>query len=179
VSVVLAVALLPVVLYCSVRALWTGRDGRETGDGHHRDVDAWHAVLGAAMVAMVLGRLTGSLAVVVLALAGVVLTWGVLSVERAGAAAYARLAVTGAATGLMAWSLVDQAAVARTGHAGAGLAGSSWGPVLAVLVAALAVVAVSASRVVVRRGVTAVGRVEGCCDVVMAAVMVLMLLGLS
>ena len=176
-SVVLAVALLPVVLYCAIRALSVRGD---TGDGHHRDVDAWHAVLGAAMVPMVLGRLTGPVAVVVLALAGVALTWSVLSVERTGGAAYARLAVTGAATALMTLPMAGAAGAATmtSGHGGA-VTGPSWDPVIAVLVVALSVVALSAIRLAVRREVAVAGRLDACCDVVMAAAMVLMVLGVS
>jgi hypothetical protein len=186
VSVVLAVALLPVVLYCAVRAVGAGprarrRPSTTVTEGHHRDVDAWHAVLGAAMVPMVLGRLTGSAAVAVLALAGVALAWSVLSVERTGGAAYARLAVTGAATALMTLPLAGpaDAAVPGSPHAGMALGGPSWAPVIGVLVVALAVVVLSASRLVVRRELAVVGRLDACCDVVMAAAMVLMLLGLS
>jgi hypothetical protein len=44
--------LLPVVVYCSVRAV-APRLGGASAE-HRRDIDAWHALMGLAMMAMLL-----------------------------------------------------------------------------------------------------------------------------
>jgi hypothetical protein len=51
VPLVLTVLLLPVV-YCSVRAV-VPRLGGASAE-HRRDIDAWHALMGLAMMAMLL-----------------------------------------------------------------------------------------------------------------------------
>ena len=53
---VLAVLLLPVVVYCSLRAVAPRLGGASTQ--HRRDTDAWHVLMGTAMTAMLLGVLT-------------------------------------------------------------------------------------------------------------------------
>jgi hypothetical protein len=52
VPLVLTVLLLPVVVYCSVRAV-VPRLGGASAE-HRRDIDAWHALMGPAMMAMLL-----------------------------------------------------------------------------------------------------------------------------
>lgn len=175
---VLAVLLLPVVVYCSLRAV-VPRLG-EASMEHRRDIDVWHALMGTAMTAMLFGVLTRPLAVAALAVCAAGLCWGVLAVERrTGGAAQVRLVVGAGAMAVMTLPLAAPAMAAGSdGMAGMSMAGPSPLPLVLVLFTGL--VAVSAVRlpVVVRRSRGAVARLDAGCDVVMAAAMAAMLVAL-
>jgi Domain of unknown function (DUF5134) len=185
VPVVLVAALLPVLLYCVIRAL---TPTRARGDAHHRDVDVWHVVLGLAMVAGLVGVSRGA-ALGVLAVSAVGVGWGILSVERrVGGGAYARLAVGAGAMAVMTLPMsLPLAAPAQAAPANAGNAMSMSGmgasdpatclPLVGVLVVALVVAGASAAVVAVGRPPTIVRRLDACCDLVMAGVMAVMLVG--
>jgi hypothetical protein len=173
VALVLAVVLLPVVLYCLVRSLTAHRSD---GDAHHRAVDAWHVVLGLAMVAALIG-LSQDAALVVLVLAGAAVVWGVVSVERdVGAGAYARLAVGGAAMAVMTLPLATPAEAATPGRHDAGMTGDLGPVLLVVLLLGLGVSGVTAAVVAARRTAPALRRIDACCDLLMAGAMAVMLL---
>ena len=181
--VVLVAALLPVLVYCVVRAL---TPARARGDHHHRDLDVWHLVLGLAMLAG-LARLPPLGALGVLAVSALGVGWGIRSLERpVGGGSYARFAVGAASMVVMSVSVAApaQAAPAHPGNpmgmAGMGTSGSAaWFPMVGVaLLVALAVAGASAAVVAARRPASVVRRLDACCDLVMAGVMAVMLVGL-
>ena len=179
VSPLLAVVLLPVVLYCSLRAV-APRAGGVSGE-HRRDIDVWHVLMGTAMTAMLLGLLTRPLALAALAACAAALCWGVLTVERReGSAAHARLVVGAGAMAVMTLPLAAPA-MASTTHgtsgemAGMSMSGPSALPLVLVLVVGLLMVAALRLPVVVRRSHGAVDRLDAGCDVVMAGAMAAML----
>jgi hypothetical protein len=177
VPLVLAVLLLPVVVYCSVRAV-APRLGGASAE-HRRDIDGWHALMGLAMGAMLLGGLTRPLAVGVLAVCAAGLCWGVLSVDRrTGGGAHVRLVVGAGAMAVMTLPLAAPAMAA--GHdasmGGMTMAGPSALPLVLVLLAGLVGVAAVRLPVVVRRSPGSVARLDAGCDVVMAGAMAAMLL---
>lgn len=157
-AVVLAVLCGLAAAYCLARCVvpsWRAAD-------HGIGVDAWHVVMGAAMVLMVLGA-TPVAATTWLLGAGV-LWCGWRLLRRHGSAAHARLA---AALGLMAVMMVPTPASAATPHGHA----MAMGPAPFVLAAAVAVgvAAVSAGRTVPASDVR--GRLGLGCEVVMAVAM--------
>ncbi len=174
---VLAAALLTVVVYCSVRAVAPRLGGASVE--HRRDIDAWHAVMGLAMVAMLVGGLTRPLATAALVLSAVGLCWGVLSVDRrTGGAAHLRLAIGAGAMAVMTLPLAAPA-IAAGGDgqmAGMSMAGPSTVPLVLVLFVGLLVVATVRLPAVVGRTPDAVARLDAGCDVVMAGAMAAMLL---
>jgi hypothetical protein len=174
---VLAAALLPVVLYCAARALrLRHRNGR--ADGHPRDLDVWHVLMGVVMLAMLLGRLPVGATVPVLALSTLAVGWGVLSIERtASAAAHARLAVGGVTMAVMAPLAPAQAATGDPGaHDGmAAMGHGMWVPLGMALLVVLAAAMSTAGPAMIRSG-GLVRRLDACCDVIMAAVMAVMLI---
>ncbi|GAA1151507.1 DUF5134 domain-containing protein [Nocardioides aquiterrae] len=156
-AVVLAVLCGLAAAYCLARCVvpaWRATD-------HGAGVDAWHVVMGAGMVLMVLGY-AGRTASALFA-AGVL--WCLWAVARRHAtAAHARL---GVALGLMTLMLVPMPASAAAPHGH----GTSAGPsafLLAVAVA-LGVAAVSAGRTVPASDLR--GRLGLGCEVVMAVAM--------
>ncbi len=176
----LLAVLLPVVLYCSVRAVAPRLGG--AGVEHRRDIDAWHVLMGLAMAAMLVGSLTRPLAVAALVVCAVGLCWGVLSVERrSGGAAHLRLVVGAAAMAVMTLPLAAPA-MASAGETGGmdglTMAGPSPLPLVLVLLAGLVGVAAVRLPAVVRRPPGAVARLDAGCDVVMAGAMAAMLLAL-
>lgn len=175
---VLAVLLLAVVAYCSVRAVAPRLGG--VGAEHRRDTDTWHVVMGLAMSAMLLGALTRPLAVAALVVCAAGLCWGVLSIERrSGGGAHLRLVVGAGAMAVMALPLAAPAVAAGAPGARSGMpmAGPSPLPlVLVLLVGLLGVAAVRLPAVVRRSPGGAVARLDAVCDVVMAAAMAAMLL---
>ncbi len=177
--VLLAALLVPVVLYCLVRAVAPRRWGG--GDQHRRDVDAWHVLMSATMVAMLVGALSRPLAVAALAVATAGLCWGVLAVERrSGSAAHVRLVVGAATMAVMTLPLAAPAEAAAPSRPGGGMAamsmaGGSTTPLVVVLLAALSLVAALRVPVVVRRSPGPVARLDATCDVVMALSMAAML----
>jgi hypothetical protein len=175
-------ALLPVLVYCVVRAL---TPARVRSDAHHRDLDLWHLVLGLAMVAALAG-LSPLAALGVLAVSALGVGWGIRSPERpVGGGSYARLAVGAAAMAVMSVPVATpaQAAPVQTEHAmgmaGMGASGSAgWLPLVGVvLLVALAAAGASAAVVAARRPASVVGRLDACCDLVMSGVMAVMLVG--
>jgi hypothetical protein len=173
----LVAALLPVVLYCIGRAV-TRRSHGGGADGHHRDLDVWHVLMGVAMIAMLLGRMPPRATVPVFVISVVAVGWGVRAIGRTtSATAYARLAVGGAAMAVMVPLAPAQAA---TGGAGAGdgmaaMGHDLWLPLgLALLVVLAATVATAVWAM--RRPGGVVRRLDACCDVVMAAAMAGMLI---
>lgn len=172
---VLVAALLLVVLYCAGRAVWVRR-GDPTGAAHHRDLDVWHVLMGTAMLAMLLGWLPDGAAVPLLALSTLAVGWGLRSLQRtASAAAYARLAVGGAAMAVMA----PPATQPGMGHSvvGGGMAATShgiWVPLTVALVVLLASSASTAGPALAQPG-DLVRRLNAGCDVVMAGAMGVML----
>jgi hypothetical protein len=178
----LLAVLLPVVVYCSVRAVAPRLGG--TSVEHRRDIDVWHVLMGTAMAAMAVGALTRPLAVGVLAVCAVGLCWGVLAVERrAGGAAHVRLVVGAGAMAVMTLPLAAPVmASAGPGSSGAmagmSMAGPSPLPLVVVLLGGLLMVAAVRLPVVVRRSPGAVPRLDAGCDVVMAGAMAAMLVGL-
>ena len=176
---VLAVLLLPVVVYCSVRAVAPGLGG--TSAEHRRDIDVWHVLMGTAMAAMLIGALTRPLAVAALTVCATGLCWGVLAVERrSGGAAHVRLVVGAGAMAVMTLPLAAPA-MASGGHGSGGdmadmsLAGPSPLPLVVVLLVGLLMVGAVRLPVVVRRSHAAVPRLDAACDVVMAGAMAAML----
>jgi uncharacterized protein DUF5134 len=183
VPVALAAALLPVLVSCVVRAL---TPARARGDAHRRDLDVWHLVLGLAMLAALAG-LSPIAAVGVLAVSALGVGWGIRSLARGvGGGSYVRLAAGAAAMAVMSVPVAApaQAAPAHTGQATgmAGMGGSGsagWLPLVGVvLLVALAVAGASAAVVAARGATSVVGRLDACCDLVMAGVMAVMLVGL-
>jgi hypothetical protein len=188
---VLVAVLLPVVAYCSLRAVaprWRGSARSE----HRRGTDVWHVVMGLAMIAMVLGTLGRALAILALAVCAAGLCWGVLSVERrTGGAARFRLMVGAGAMAVMTLPLAAPAVAAGgsgSGSTGTGamnamagmneMAGMSGIPVplvLALLVGLLVVAATRLPSVVRRSPGGTVTRLDAGCDVVMAGAMAVML----
>jgi len=177
VPLVLAVLLLAVVAYCALRAV-APRLGGVSAE-HRRDVDAWHALMGLAMVAMLLGGLGRPLAVAALVVSAAGLCWGVLSVDRrTGSAAHLRLAVGAGAMAVMTLPMAAPATAAghQASAAGMGMAGPTALPLVVVLVAGLVAVAAARLPTVVRRSPDSVARLDAGCDVVMAGAMAAMLL---
>ena len=179
----LAVLLLPVVVYCSVRAVAPRLGGARAE--HRRDTDTWHVLMGLAMGAMLLGVLTRPLAVAALAVCAAGLCWGVLSVDRrTGGAAHVRLVVGAGAMAVMTLPLAAPAMAAGSGAGGMSgmygttMAGPSALPLALVLLAGLVGVAAVRLPAVVRRSPGAVTRLDAGCDVVMAGAMAAMLLSL-
>lgn len=188
--VVLTAVLLPVLVYCVVRVL---TPERARGATHHRrDIDVWHVLLGLAMVAGLLA-LPPPAATFVLAVSVIGVAWGILSLERRiGRSAHARLAVGAAAMAVMALPVAGpaQAEPAHAGQAMAGMSGMTgmagagspgpgvWAPLVVALLVALAVAGASAAVVAARRRAPVVRRLDACCDLVMAGVMAVMLVGL-
>lgn len=177
----LAAALLPVVLYCTARAV-SRRRGR-TAHGHHRDLDVWHVLMGVAMIAMLLGRLPAAATAPVLMGSALAVAWGVRAMQpTASASAYARLAVGGSAMAVMVPMAPAQAAGDQMGdhagdHAGAAMTTMShavWAPLGVVLLAVLVCAVSSAAWAMLRPG-GVVRRLDASCDVVMAAAMAAML----
>ena len=170
-----------VVVYCLAGVALPGRwVGRER---HRREIDAWHVVMGVAMIGMLLGHLSRPLATVALVLAGVAVCWGALSTERrSGSGAHVRLLVGATAMAVMTLPLAApaEAAGTRTGPAAMGgtSLGSSSALLVVILVAALGLVAASRVPAVVRRGGGPVRRLDACCDVVMAGAMAALLAAL-
>ena len=172
---ILTAALLFVVLYCAARAVWVRR-GNHPGALHHRDLDVWHVLMGTAMLAMLLGRLPDGATVPLLVLSTLAVGWGLRSLQRtASAAAYARLAVGGAAMAVMA-PLATQPATAHSGVGGemAAMSHGIWVPLTVALVVLLASSASTAGPALARPG-DLVRRLNAGCDVVMAAAMGVML----
>jgi hypothetical protein len=183
VPLVLAALLLPVVAYCSVRALaprWGGPSLE-----HRRALDLWHVLMGTAMTAMLLGLLIRPLALTALAVCAAGLAWGVLGVRRRiGSAAHVRLIVGAGAMAVMTLPLAAPA-TASSGHgsdaamAGMGPATLAPFPVTYVLLIGLLVVAAVRSPDVVRRSQGSVARLDAGCDVLMAVGMTAMLIALE
>lgn len=174
---VLAVPLLPVVVYCSVRAVAPRLGGASME--HRRDIDAWHALMGLAMAAMLLGGLTRPLALAALVVCATGLCWGVLSVDRrTGGAAHLRLVVGAGAMAVMTLPLAAPAMAAGSDAPTAGMtmAGPSALPLVLVLLAGLVGVAAVRLPAVLRRSPGTVARLDAGCDVVMAGAMAAMLL---
>jgi Domain of unknown function (DUF5134) len=177
--VLLAALLVPVVVYCLARAVAPRRWG--SGDGHRRDVDAWHVLMAATMVAMLAGALTRPLAVASLAVATAGLCWGVLAVERrSGSSAHVRLVVGAAAMAVMTLPLAAPAEAAAPsrhvpGVAAMSMTGASTLPLVVVLLGALVTVAALRVPAVVRRSPGPVVRLDATCDLVMAGAMAAML----
>jgi hypothetical protein len=174
----LLAVLLPVVVYCSVRAVAPRLGG--AGVEHRRDIDIWHVLMGLAMAAMLVGSLTRPLAVAALVVCAAGLCWGVLSVERrSGGAAHLRLVVGAAAMAVMTLPLAAPAMASGDEPermAGMTMAGPSPLPLVLVLLAGLVGVAAVRLPAVVRRPPGAVARLDAGCDVVMAGAMAAMLL---
>jgi uncharacterized protein DUF5134 len=171
-------ALLPVLLWCVLRALGPA----DRHPGHRRDLYAWHVVLGLAMVAGVVG-LPAPAAVLVATAAVVGLGWGLLSLDhRPTRGGYARLAVGAAAMVVMTVPLTLPSPAQASGHAAMGAMTAPghgfWPALVPVTLAALAVAGATALVVAVRPGSAAVRRADACCDVVMAGVMAVMLAAL-
>jgi hypothetical protein len=180
--VVLAALVSLVVAYCLTRVALPGRWG--SADRHRRDIDAWHVVMGVAMICMLLGRLSRPLAAVALMLAAIAVCWGALSTERrAASTAHVRLLVGATAMAVMTLPLAVPAeaagsATAPGGMSGMSLGGTPSGLLVLLLVAALGVVLTARLPTVVRPGSGAVSRLDACCDVVMAGAMAVMLAAL-
>jgi len=185
----LLAVLLPVVVYCSARAVAPRLGG--AGAEHRRDIDTWHVLMGLAMAAMLLGSLTRPLAVAALAVCAAGLCWGVLSVERrSGGSAHLRLVVGATAMAVMTLPLAAPA-MASGGEAG-GMAGMTMAgpsapgageelvqpPLVLVLLGGLVGVAAMRLPAVVRRSPGPVVRLDAGCDVVMAGAMAAMLVAL-
>jgi hypothetical protein len=177
--VLLAALVAPVVVYCLGLAVMPTRGGRV--DRHRRDIDAWHVVMGAAMLCMLLGDLSRPLATVALGLAGGAACWGALSTERrSGSGAHTRLLVGAAAMAVMTLPLAVPAAATSAPPASFGTSGMSMGGtpsalVVVLLVAALGMVTAARLPDVVRPSDSAVSRLDACCDVVMAGATAAML----
>jgi type IV secretory pathway VirB2 component (pilin) len=185
-------ALLPVVVYCSVRALAPARgesvDGSDGGGvAHRRHTDLWHVLMGAAMIAMLLGDLARPLAIAAVVVCAAGLCWGVLSLDRrTEAGGHLRFMVGAAAMAVMTLP-VAAPAMAADGSGGSdamsgmsSMSGIGPSPVPLVLVLLVGLLAVAVTRVpaVVRRSRGAVARLDAGCDVVMAGAMAAMLLAL-
>jgi hypothetical protein len=76
--VVLGVVMVGVAGWCLVRALTRG----PVPEGHGRDLDAWHAVMGAGMAVMLLAPLGRPLATAGLVLFGAGLAWSLVRALR-------------------------------------------------------------------------------------------------
>jgi hypothetical protein len=176
--VLLAALVAPVVVYCLGRAVVPARGGRV--DRHRRDIDAWHVVMGAAMICMLLGHLSRPLATVALVLAGAAVCWGALSTERRyGSSAHVRLLVGASAMAVMTLPLAAPAATAAPAASYRMMGMSSGGRpselIVVLLVTSLGLVTAARLPGVVRPSAGAMDRLDACCDVVMAVTMAAML----
>ena len=190
-ALLLAASMVVVVTYCLARMVRPSlRD-----PAHRRDLDAWHALMGVAMAAMLVVTYTRVAALLALTLFVVGIGWSVSRLTAPGArAAYLRLGLGCAA---MAAMLLPTATASATtplaapamahampmGHAAHPIQPTfvTTGPVVppAVLVmamlAAVAVIFVIRLAGTFREGETAAARIAACCDVAMAAAMGFML----
>ena len=97
-AVLLAALMATVVTYCLARAFVPALHD----PAHARDVDLWHVVMGAGMVAMLLVTLTRAVAALALVVFVVGLGWSAVRLATSGARpAYLRLGVGCAAMAVM------------------------------------------------------------------------------
>jgi hypothetical protein len=195
-TALLAAVLAAVVLYCVARALVPGL----RGPGHHRDLDAWHALMGAAMAAMLVAPFPRGLSLLTLAACAAGVGWAVVRVlQRVGRPAYLRLGVGSlamaamvlpAATASAADTTVAQhpdhhhhgsAAAANVAdpslvNDGSAVAGGLPELVVAVLLVMLGVLLLVRMLHATRRASGVPARLDACCDVAMAGAMGYMLL---
>ena len=201
-AAVLGVVMVGVAGWCLVRALTRGPEP----EGHRRDLDAWHAVMGAGMAVMLLAPLGRPLATAGLVLFGAGLAWSLVRALRSvgrwpsvalgvGCAAMAAMLVPVAtASAASAASGTDGTGgtesmngmhdmASADGHAmhhAAGADGGATLPTVLVLVLVVLLAAVVALRLtaVVRRGEPARTRLDAACEVLMGATMAAMLASL-
>ena len=182
-AVLLAALMAAVVTYCLARACVPALHD----PAHARDVDLWHVVMGAGMVAMLLVTLSRTAAALALVVFVVGLAWSAVRLAAPGArSAYLRLGVGCAAMAAMllptATASAAAAAPATHHHGHAAPAGvSALVPPTALLVLLLA--GVGAVLVVrlggsLRRSAPLPGRLAACCDVAMAVAMGTMLVAM-
>lgn len=194
----LAAVMAAVTLYCLARALLPAVRAPD----HGRDLDGWHAVMAAAMVAMLLLTWTRATSVVALVVFVAGLGWATShAVRRAGRAAYLRLALGCAAMAamLLPAATASAAPVADAGtQPTAGMAGMADMPgmdhaahthatstadaglvpptvVLGALLVALGLLLVVRLLGSLRAATPVIARLDACCDVAMAAAMGYML----
>jgi hypothetical protein len=196
-TALLAAVLVAVVAYCVARALVP----RLRGPGHHRDLDAWHALMGVAMVAMLLAPFPRGLSLLTLAVFAVGAGWALVRVlRRVGRAAYLRLAVGSLAMAAMVLPAATASAAApataaqHSGHHhhGSAAAADPADPssvndasavvgglpdlVVVLLLALLGGLVVLRVVDAARRSPGLPARLDACCDVAMAGSMGSMLL---
>jgi hypothetical protein len=181
-AVLLAALVAAVVTYCLARAFVPALHD----PAHARDVDLWHVVMGAGMVAMLLLTLTRAAAALGLVVFVVGLCWSAFRLATPGArSAYLRLGVGCAAMTVMLLPTATAGAAALPAHhhdhAAGGAGVTAVVPPTALLMALLA--GVGAILLVrlggsLRRSVALPGRLAACCDVAMAAAMGTMLVAM-
>lgn len=180
-AVLLAALMATVVTYCLARAFVPALHD----PAHARDVDLWHVVMGAGMVAMLLVTLTRAAAALALVVFVVGLGWSAVRLATSGARpAYLRLGVGCAAMAVMLLPTATAGAAEPPPHHhdhSAAAAGVTVVPPTLLLVALLAGVgAILLVRLAgsLRGSVALPGRLAACCDVAMAAAMGTMLVAM-
>ncbi|HET7821615.1 MAG TPA: DUF5134 domain-containing protein [Ornithinibacter sp.] len=189
-ALLLAACMVVVVTYCLARMVRPSlRD-----PAHHADLDGWHALMGAAMAAMLVLTYAPVAALLALTVFVVGVGWSVVRLAAPEArAAYLRLGLGCSAMAAMLLpvataSAAEPASVPAMVHAmpmdHAHLAATTptWTSPLApptllvmALLTAFAVVLVVRLAGTFRAGETVAGRLAACCDVAMAAAMGYML----
>ena len=112
-AVLLAALMATVVTYCLARAFVPALHD----PAHARDVDLWHVVMGAGMVAMLLVTLTRAAAALALVVFVVGLGWSAVRLATSGARpAYLRLGVGCAAMAVMLLPTATAGAAAPPAH---------------------------------------------------------------
>ncbi|RYP88252.1 DUF5134 domain-containing protein [Nocardioides guangzhouensis] len=194
----LGVVMVGVAGWCLARSLTRGPGP----DGHRRDLDAWHAVMGAGMAVMLLAPLGRPLATAGLVLFGAGLAWSLVRALRStgrwpsvalgvGCAAMAAMLVPVATAPAASAASGTEGTAGRHHMAGmegmhhAAPTGASGGAavdvptaLLLVLVVLLAAVVALRLTAVVRRGEPARTRLDAACEVLMGATMAAMLVPL-
>lgn len=190
-AVLLAACMVLVVTYCLARMIRPAlRD-----PAHGRDLDGWHALMGAAMAAMLVVTYPRVAALLALTVFVFGVGWSVVRLSAAGArAAYLRLglgcaamaamllpaATASAAAPLTAPVMAHAMSMEHAAHpnqptlvAAAPLVPPTM--LVVTLLAAFVVVLVIRLDDTFREGLTVAGRLAACCDTAMAAAMGYML----
>jgi hypothetical protein len=180
----LTVALVPVVLWCTLELARSVRD--RGARPIPVDVIAWHGVMGAVMLVGLWWTVSASWQWAGAAVFASAVAWCAFRVSiRGSLGRYARLCLMSAAMALMLMP-AGAATAAPAGpstsmpgmsHAAGGPGMPLSGPTAVVIALGLTLVALAAIRVAAHRH-TACGRLSACCEAVMSGAMAVLALGM-